>query len=168
MEIRHAKENDLSRIMEIYAYAREFMKKTGNPNQWGVNNWPPVSMIEDDIQQKKCYVCTENENIIGVFYYDYGMKIESSYNEIEGEWIGGDEYGVIHRMASDGSQKGIGAFCINYAIEKCGHIRIDTHGDNIPMQNLLKKMGFTRCGIIYVPQDDDPRLAYEKMTGNSN
>ena len=35
MIIRHSKEEDLPRMMEIYAYARDFMAEHGNPNQWG-------------------------------------------------------------------------------------------------------------------------------------
>jgi hypothetical protein len=31
------------------------------------------------------------------------------------------------------------------------------------MQNLLKKLGFIRCGIIYVIEDDYPRYAFEKV-----
>ncbi len=30
--------------------------------------------------------------------------------------------------------------------------------DNVVMQNLLKKLGFTRCGTIYVEEDDYPRI----------
>ena len=32
--IRCAKENDLPEILRIYEYARGFMARTGNPNQW--------------------------------------------------------------------------------------------------------------------------------------
>ena len=53
-------------------------------------------------------------------------------------------------------------FCINWAFEQCGHLRIDTHGDNIVMQNLVKKLGFVHCGTIYVEEDNNPRLAFEK------
>ena len=38
MRIRKTTESDFDRIMEIYAYAREFMARTGNPNQWGPTN----------------------------------------------------------------------------------------------------------------------------------
>ena len=65
-------------------------------------------------------------------------------------------------MASDGTVKGTGRFCINWAFEQCGHLRMDTHGDNSVMQRLLESMGFRRCGIIYVTEDDYPRIAYEK------
>ena len=84
-------------------------------------------------------------------------------NISEGAWTCGDTYGVVHRVARDGSEKGIGAFCINWAFEKCGNLRIDTHGDNIVMQNLLKKLGFNHRGTIYVEEDNYPRLAFEKF-----
>ena len=34
MKIRKSTEQDFKRIMEIYAFAREYMKTHGNPNQW--------------------------------------------------------------------------------------------------------------------------------------
>ena len=40
---------------------------------------------------------------------------------------------------------------------------MDTQTDNVIMQNLLKKMGFIKCGIIYVVEDDYPRYAYERI-----
>jgi len=47
---------------------------------------------------------------------------------------------------------------------QCGHLRIDTHGDNVVMQRVLEGLGFTRCGIIYIEEDNDPRIAFEKVT----
>ncbi len=164
MDIRKATDKDLGRMMEIYAEARRFMEENGNPRQWGSLNWPPQWLIEEDIKNEHSYVCTEGNRIIGVFFYDKGEKIEPCYNIIhDGKWQGGDNYGVVHRIASDRSQKGIGKFCINRAFEQCGHLRIDTHGDNKIMQKLLTDLGFVHCGTIYVGVDDDPRLAYEKI-----
>ncbi len=164
MRIRKSTLNDLSRIMDIYCYARKFMAENGNPNQWGPNKWPPEDLIRDDIAKGNSYVCENDKgNVIGTFFYIYGEKVEPTYNNIDdGAWIGGDTYGVVHRIASDGSQKGIGSFCINWVYEQCGHIRIDTHDDNIVMQNMLTKLGFKYCGTIYVHEDNDPRRAYEK------
>ena len=51
---------------------------------------------------------------------------------------------------------------IEWAFNQCNHLRMDTHGDNYVMQNLLKKNGFVHCGTIYVEEDSYPRLAYEK------
>lgn len=165
MVIRHATEADLDRIMEIYAYARNFMAEHQNPNQWGPTNWPPRQLILQDISRMASYVCIHEGRIVGTFFHEAGEEIEPAYEKIEnGEWLGNSgTYGVVHRIAGDGSVRGIGKFCLEWALEKCGgHLRIDTHPDNIVMQNLLKKLGFTCCGIIRVEEDDNPRLAYEK------
>ena len=64
-QIRKAEWEDLPRILEIYAYARDFMEKTGNPYQWGPTNWPPEALIHEDIKAGKSYVCVEGERILG-------------------------------------------------------------------------------------------------------
>ena len=165
MKIRKSTENDVARMMEIYAYAREQMVKTGNPNQWGPTNWPPEYLIRQDIEAGNSYVCENDEGeVIGTFYFISGKDIEPTYHDItDGKWMDESPYGVVHRLAADGSQKGIGAFCINWAFDQCGHLRMDTHGDNKVMQSMLEKLGFVHCGTIYVEEDDYPRLAYEKM-----
>lgn len=168
MKIRKTTEQDLARVMEIYAYARNFMAEHGNPNQWGPTSWPPESLIRKDIENGRSYVCVNDDGrVIGVFYYTQGADAEPNYREIlNGAWTDNSPYGVVHRIAGDGSEKGIGTFCLNWAYSKCGHLRIDTHGDNFVMQNLLKKLGFVHCGTVYVEEDDYPRLGYEK-TGNT-
>ena len=101
---------------------------------------------------------------MGTFFYDCGHSVESTYDVIEdGSWIGDENYGVVHRVASDGTVKGTGSFCVMWAFEQCGHLRMDTHGDNKVMQSMLAKLGFVHCGTIYVEEDEYPRLAYEKM-----
>lgn len=151
--------------MEIYAFARDFMAKNGNPNQWGPTNWPPRELTQKDIETENSYVCiNSNDKIIGTFFFIQGKDIEPTYSEItEGSWLDDSPYGVIHRLAGDGSEKGIESFCINWTYNKCKHIRIDTHIDNIVMQKLVEKLGFIHCGTIYVEQDGYPRLAYEKL-----
>ena len=164
MKIRHSEPGDVARIMEIYEYAREFMAAHGNPNQWGNNKWPPEELIREDIERGFSYVCTNDDGkVIGTFFLWYGPDIEETYAGIvDGAWLDDSPYGVVHRLAGDGSEKGIGEFCINWAYEQCGHLRVDTHGDNIVLQTLLTKLGFARCGTIHVVQDNYPRIAYEK------
>ena len=170
MKIRKSKLEDLDRIQEIYVHARNFMKEHGNPNQWGPNSWPPEDLLRQDIRDGHSYVCVDDGGrVIGTFAYFYGKDIEPTFRRIsDGAWLDDSPYGVVHRIASDGSQKGIGAFCLNWAYDQCGHIRIDTHGDNVVMQNLVRKLGYTHCGTIYVRQDPYPRLAYEKFEKNQN
>ena len=165
MNIRKSNEQDIERMMEIYAYARRFMAETGNPNQWGPTNWPPEQLIHSDIKNGNSYVCTNDSGeVIGTFYFTQGKDIEPTYRDItDGAWLSDAPYGVVHRIAADGSEKGIGAYCVNWAFDQCGHMRIDTHGDNIVMQKMLKKLGFVHCGTIYVEEDNYPRLAFEKV-----
>ena len=163
MEIRKTRLGDLNTVMALSAHARAFMAEHGNPNQWGPTCWPPEDLIRQDIARGKSYVCLSEGRIVGVFYFDQGPDIEPTYAQIEdGAWRDQSPYGVVHRIASDGTQRGTGAFCINWAYGQCGHLRIDTHGDNRVMQGLLAKLGFVHCGTIHVREDNDPRLAYEK------
>jgi GNAT superfamily N-acetyltransferase len=153
-------------MMEIYRGARQFMVEHGNPNQWGPTNWPPEALIRKDIADGNSYVCENGKGrVVGTFFYICGEDIEPTYRQItDGAWLDGSPYGVVHRIASDGSERGVGRFCLNWAFEQCGHLRIDTHGDNTVMQSMLAKLGFVHCGTIYVYEDNDPRLAYEKTS----
>lgn len=169
MEIRHSTEEDFQQIMKIYEYARHFMAEHGNPNQWGPTNWPPEELIHSDIATGNSYVCIYEDKIVGTFFFNQGKDIEPTYDTIEdGAWLDDSPYAVIHRIASDGSVKGIGSSCIEWALSQCSHLRMDTHGDNIVMQNLLQKNGLIHCGTIYVEEDSYPRLAYEKSNTNCN
>lgn len=165
MLIRKSTELDFGRIMAIYKDARKYMAEHGNPNQWGPTNWPPAALIHNDIKDGNSYVCVNGEGtVIGTFFFKQGKDIEPTYRQIsDGSWIEDSPYGVIHRLAGDGSEKGIGAFCINWAFLQCGHLRIDTHGDNKVMQKIAGELGFVHCGTIYVEEDNYPRLAFEKI-----
>jgi predicted acetyltransferase len=164
MYIRKAQAEDIPRLQEIFARARKFMAETGNPTQW-YDNQPTLEELERNIAADKTYVCVQkkDDRIIGTFVYLFGDKIEPFYNNlIEGEWLDDSPYGVIHRIASDGTVKGTGAFCINWCYEQCGHIRIDTHPNNKPMQGLLNKLEYTKCCVIPVKFDGSVRWGYEK------
>ena len=164
LSVRKSTERDFERIMDIYVLAREFMAKHGNPNQWGTTSWPPEELIQCDIRDGNSYVCVNGDGkVVGTFFFIHGNDVEPTYRVImDGVWLDNSAYGVVHRLASDGSEKGVGAFCLNWAYEQCRHLRIDTHGDNIVMQNMAEKLGFVHCGTIYVEEDDYPRLAFEK------
>lgn len=163
MEIRNALTADLDEIMEIYAQAREFMVQTGNPHQWAERCWPPKWLIGQDIDAGNCYVCQDGGSLLAVFFYDYGEGIDPCYAAIEGGcWCLDGPYGVVHRIAAR-KGRGAGKFCIRWAYEQCGHLRIDTHEDNRVMQKVLQQMGFTYCGVIHILDDNAPRLAYEKI-----
>lgn len=166
MEIRKATMDDLDEIMDIYAGARVFMVQTGNPNQWAVRNWPPRELIAGDIAAGKSHVCLDSFGIAAVFFYDYGRDIDPTYRVIEGAWVSDSPYGVVHRIAARPG-RGAGKFCIRWAYHRCGHLRIDTHEDNKVMQKVLTELGFSYRGIIHIEEGNAPRMAYEKIKGQS-
>ena len=169
MKIRHATEADLPEMLKIYERARRFMAEHGNPRQWGPTGWPPEELLRRDLREGHSYVCQNDEGrVVGTFFFTQGRDVEPTYRDItDGAWLDDSPYGVVHRIAGDGSEKGIGTFCIDWAFAQCGHLRIDTHGDNTVMQNLVRKLGFVHCGTIYVEEDDYPRLAFEKSRRGS-
>ncbi len=159
MRIEKSQPYQLEEILKVYARARTFMAEHGNPTQWGTTH-PPAERVRRDIEEGLSFVCMAGDEIAAVFYFRIGE--EPSYRAIyEGEWLNDRPYGVVHRIASAGTVKGAGTFCLQWACEQCGNLRIDTHRNNIVMQNLLKKNGFSYCGIIYL-EDGDERLAYQK------
>ena len=160
--IQKANMTQLPRILEIYENARDFMARSGNPDQWG-RAYPPEEMIRQDILDGKSYVNLDGNRICAVFYF--AVEADPTYGYIEGAWCNDEPYGVIHRIAVDGSGKGVAAECFAFAAQHCDNIRIDTHEKNIPMQRCLAKNGFARCGIIYL-EDGDPRIAYQKVIKN--
>lgn len=159
MNIKKATPEELPKIMQIYADARAYMRESGNPDQWG-EDYPPVSLIQEDVQAGNCHVCVENGDIVGVFYFAKGE--DPTYVRIyEGAWLNDRPYAVIHRIAVAKHQRGVASYCFDYCFSQCANLKIDTHRNNIPMQRSLAKNGFVRCGIIYL-ENGEERLAYQK------
>ena len=168
MTIRKTTPADIETLMNIFAHARAFMTEHGNPTQWASRNWPPKELILQDMEQGKSYVCEEDGRVVGTFFFDSGIDIEPTYSRIEGgSWSADRPYGVIHRIASDGTVRGVGKFCIDWALQRCDYLRIDTHSDNKVLQGLLEKKGFRYCGIIYVQNGTSPRMAFDKLIQGS-
>lgn len=161
MEIRRTRPEDLPRLLAIYERARAFMAETGNPDQWGPRRWPPEELLREDIAAGRSYVCEKDGKIVGTFCYLFGEAIDETYAVIDGAWSQDAPYGVVHRIAADGT-KGVGTFCLEWALARSGYLRIDTHEDNRVMRNLLTKLGFRPCGIIRLA-NGDPRTAYDKI-----
>lgn len=156
-QIRKATAGDLPVIESIYAYARAYMARSGNPNQWG-NIHPKKEQLEEDIWLGNLYVAEDNQGIHGVFAFIFGEDPTYAYME-DGAWHYSEPYGTIHRIASDG-RGGIFSAALAYCRKQISYLRIDTHHDNKTMQHVVEKHGFRRCGIIYVA-DGSPRIAYD-------
>lgn len=153
---------DLPGINRIYDKAREYMERDGNPTQWsGGYPWP--DLLADDIEKQQLFVMSANGKVCGVFAFIIG--IDPTYIDVEnGSWLNDELYGAIHRIASDGTERGIFKACLEFCLEHIDNIRIDTHADNMKMQAMLADNGFVKCGTIYVHDgvsDHSPRIAYQ-------
>lgn len=156
--IRKAEKEDWYSILRIYANAREFMARTGNPNQWGKDR-PPEATLRQDISNGNLYVVVREGEVRGVFAFLLGE--DPTYGYIDGAWRNTGPYGTIHRIASDGCG-GILSSAVQYCAGICPHIRIDTHRDNRVMRERIARCGFLECGTIYL-ENGDPRIAYELL-----
>ena len=160
MEIRPTEIKDLPLVMEIYDYARAFMRATGNTTQW-IDGYPSEALICQEIEDGHSFVCTgEQGEILGTFCFILGE--DPTYQQIyEGAWLNDEPYGVIHRLASRGTCPGVAEACVRWCAGQGVHLRADTHADNRVMQHILEKQGFVRCGIIYVA-NGTPRIAFQR------
>ena len=156
--IRPAKMEDMPQLLRIYGAAREFMRENGNAVQWA-GNYPGEAVLTEDIACRRLYVLEEAGHLCGCFMLAAGP--DDTYDKIYGgEWGYETAYGVIHRIASDGTCRGVLAKAVAFAAERFDHLRIDTHEKNLPMQRALERVGFTHRGTIFVG-DGTPRLAYD-------
>jgi len=160
IQIRNARIDELNSILEIYDIARKFMKKHNNPTQWN-NNYPSREILKNDLDNGNLYVILQDNIVCAVFVLIIGE--DSTYKNIyEGSWVSNSTYGTIHRVASNQTIKGIFNLIVKYSENKIKHLRVDTHPDNIIMQNAIIKEGFIKCGTIIVG-DGTKRIAYEKI-----
>lgn len=150
---------DLEHIMPLFEHARNYMMSTGNPHQW-INGYPSEEQILMDMAENTNYVCRNEEGaIVATFCFRIGE--DPTYAKITGgHWLNNDSYGVIHRLASNGSVKGIATLCFDWCFNQIGTIRVDTHADNKVMQHLIIKYGFKYCGII-LTHNGTERLAFQ-------
>lgn len=165
MEFNKATEEDVNSIMNIIRQAQDYFKEQGI-NQWQ-DNYPNSEIVKNDIKNKNGYVLLKNNIIVGtvVVSFDGEKNYEHVYG---GKWVSNGAYAVIHRIAIDSNNKGLGLssiiikniekICLNKEVHS---IKIDTHKENISMQNMLLKNGFKYCGLIYL-ENKNERVAFEK------
>lgn len=156
MNFRKTTTEDLLEVLPIYQRAISFMRDTGNLHQW--ENFEDIkNKVIHDVQNGISYVGLSEKNEIQVVFSL--IEEEPTYQVIDGKWIDETKYHTIHKIVSKGNRAGREA--LQYCLDEYGHIRIDTHADNKPMQHVLSELGFTYCGVIKL-SDGSPRLAFEK------
>ncbi len=159
MTIRPSTQADIPTLLQIAEEAKQTMRESGNQHQW-TDGYPSAEVFREDILRGVSYVVEREDKPVATFALIPGPDV--TYAKIyEGQWLSDEPYYVIHRIASRQGVSGVLKLVVDYAFGQTKSIRIDTHRDNAIMQHLLKKLGFTYCGIIYLLSGDE-RLAFEK------
>ena len=78
MEIRSTEIKDLPLVMEIYDYARAFMRATGNTTQW-IDGYPSEALICQEIEDGHSFVCTGEQ---GENTYSKVITLEEIKNKV--------------------------------------------------------------------------------------
>lgn len=175
--IRKASILDLNGILEVIKDAKELFKNNGSTQWQDSDGYPNDATFINDFLKNTVIVATDNEIITGVIVVSKDNEV--AYNTIyNGSWLTNSKYYTVHRIAvkKEYYQQGIAVSLLKeaekIAIEdKCISIRVDTHKDNIQMNSLLLKMGYIKCGIIFLPRStvlDKERIAYEKIVYKSS
>ena len=168
MKIQLTTLKEVPRILEIIEDARTYLASQ-NIDQWQ-NGYPDAAQIENDILNGESFVVINDENQVMATSM-FSTNKEPTYKIIEGNWIINEDeiYGVIHRMAIKKEFRKFGLatllfneFHLQLVEKNIKSLKIDTHEDNLGMQSLIKKLGYTYCGIIYTNYGDK-RLAFEKV-----
>jgi len=104
--------------------------------------------IENAVRRNECFVAEEAGQIIGFAILNYAFF----------------EYGFIELLiiAEKYRRRGIGGSMLEYLFRECKTEKLftSTNESNVPMQELLSKTGFTRCGQIDALDDGDPELFF--------
>lgn len=184
LKYRKAEPADAERIMEIIRQAQAQMRALGSL-QW-LDGYPARTDIDNDIARGYGYVFEKSdaaENPAAAETpqkYDkgtvpggviaYGAAVfdgEPAYGAIDGAWLTGGDYVVLHRLAVADGEKGRGVAAEfmrrTEALARgrgVGSFRVDTNFDNRYMLRMLERLRFAYCGKIVYGSGE--RLAFEK------
>lgn len=148
-------------IMQVMDAAKLIMRQSGNMHQW-TDGYPSEAVILSDMEREGGFVVDDGGKLVG--YFAFLPSPEPTYTRIyEGDWLDDVRpYHVVHRIASYPDAHGVFSSIMDFCFSRDSNIRIDTHRDNHIMQHVVKKYGFTYCGIIFLASGDE-RLAYQRV-----
>ncbi|KRN28741.1 acetyltransferase [Lactobacillus selangorensis] len=162
---RQATPADLPAQMKIIKAAKALLKADGSP-QWQ-DGHPDEAKIAHDDAAGWGYVLIVAGEIAGTA--TLLQTADPNYAQIDGAWHTDGPYATIHSIAIAGNHHGqhLSDFFFAMLISEAYRLgfremRIDTHALNKRMQHIIKKAGFTECGVVAMNGNpNDTRLAYD-------
>lgn len=168
-DVRSGTPEDGPAIACILEEAKQFLRQEG-VDQWQ-RGYPRVEDFLRDMEEGRNWVFTHEGEVVGVLALSFAP--EFCYEMMQGQWLTEGCYASLHRVAVRDDMRGSGlaeemfSFARDIALGRgASGLRIDTHPDNKPMQGLLRKMGFSYCGKVYLEDHVERgamRLAFEKV-----
>ena len=168
MIFRRSKPEDVPAMLEIVRDAVAYLALNGVP-QWQ-DGYPNEAVLRSDIEKGISYVIEDGGSVAAMTVVSFDG--DPCYLDIDGAWLNDEPYGVVHRCAVSDKYRGqkFGDAIFDEAEKLCRekgiyNLRVDTHTDNRVMGSLLRKHGFTLCGVIEVDTatTDALRDAYQKI-----
>jgi ribosomal protein S18 acetylase RimI-like enzyme len=170
--IRKAKIEEVEELNMIIDDAKALFKSKGSTQWQDLDGYPNIETLIEDIKKGSLYVKVLEDKPVGIVALS--RDEEEAYNVIYGGcWLNLDRYYVIHRLAvkkeyyGRGIAKELMKFAEEVAIsEGVYNIKVDTMENNVNMNMLLIKLGYVKCGIIYLLRKDvldKKRVAFQKI-----
>lgn len=165
LALRGSIESDMAQLTGMLEDAIALLAMN-NIDQWQ-NGTISSEILLDAIMHDQAFVWEQRDST-GIA----GFCVLDTYDELyenlaEGEWTVPGSYLAIHRVMVSQHLRGRKVTTQMFLdIKKMGivnnvdSLRIDTHPDNIMMQKTLKRNGFVRTGLLYMPSGSS-RYTYE-------
>ena len=163
LTFRMANESDRESILEIYLDGSDALKEDG-VDQWQGNYIPSFKDIDEHLGID-LYVLEYHKSVVSTVCLVEG--IDEDYENIKGKWNTSIPYISIHKVATSNAYKKqyfakkMMCYVENFAKRKKMDLRIDTHKDNIKMNNFIVSCGYKYTGEVIL-QGKLERLAYDK------
>lgn len=143
MIVRKAEIAELDLLMSLFESAKVFMRQRGNANQW--RDYPPRELIAADIKRGECFVLEDGDGVQGVFVFSH--QRDEDYERSEAGFDS-SPYATVHRLASAGRRQGVFLAALDYAAAQAACLRVDTHVNNLVIQEKLAAYGFVQKGTL--------------------
>lgn len=156
---------DLAGILSVIHDAKELFLSQGQSQWQDKDGYPNEETFLNDLSKNIIFVSVDKDIVTGILVLSKQEEIVYE-NLVSGTWLNEEKYYVIHRVAvkKEYYHQGIAVALFqeaeNYALyDHIYNIRVDTHEENKRMEHLLSKLGYQKCGIIYLQRKDviDPK-----------
>lgn len=164
LKIEKGNLSNIDEIFQVYQDAKEELDKK-DIFQW-TNNYPTLSIIENDLKKDSLFVLKNNEKIIGAICINEEQEFE--YKKIKWKY-NQSKVLIIHRLVIDPKYQGKGyAKIVMDFVEKLAFdnnfssIRLDAYSQNKRVIIFYEKRKYCFRGEIYFPERTSPFYAMEK------